>query len=426
MDQPASRPLADATVDTTVVSGADFGADTAGEIVDPVAHAAAGPMRADDPYAVSGAAAYHRDRLLAGIALVMGLGVALALPFALRAGAEFFLPLTVALVVAVALVPLLEWLERRSVPSGLAAFLCLAFFVGVANVAIAAIVVPASDWVALVPQRIGQIKTTVRPLVEVYASLNRTIDAMATTIAISKAHVHTVTLETPNSLLSLLTVSAPFAIIQFVFAMLAIFFFLAGWSAMRRNTIMRRSSFSSAMTLARVIQDVVDATSSYIATITLINLCLGVIVAGAVYTLGLPSPAMWGGLVTLLNYVPYVGPIAAAVLLLLGGLMTFADPWTAAAPAVIFVGLHLLEANIVTPTIVGRRLTISPLLILVALSFWGWVWGAAGAVLAVPLLIISRTVLDAAGRPDVAGFLFEAGTFAATGQRAEEPRPPLA
>ncbi len=382
-----------------------------------------GPLdRSRDPYAAGGTVPYHRDRLLASLTLVMGLLFVLALPFALKAGAEFFLPTTAALVVAVALVPLLEWLERRRVPSGAAAFLCLVFFVGIANLAIAAIVVPATNWVALLPQRIGQIKTTVRPLIEVYASLNKSIDEMANSVALTKAaHSRIVTLETPNSLLSLLTSSAPFAIIQFVFAMLVIFFFLAGWSNMRRHTIMRRSSFSSAMTLARVIQEVVDATSSYIATITIINVCLGCVVTAAAWALGLPTPAMWGGLVTLLNYVPYVGPIGAACLLLLGGLMTFVQPWAAAAPAAIFVMLHLVEANVVTPTIVGRKLTINPLLILVALSFWGWVWGAAGAVLAVPLLIISRTVLDAAGRPDIAGFLFESGTLAARPADDEGP-----
>lgn len=377
--------------------------------------------RYDDRYAAGGPVAYHRDRLLAAMTLLLGAAVLLALPFALRSGAEFFLPVTAALVIAVALVPLLEWLERRGLPSGLSAFLCVIFFLGIANMAIAAIVVPASNWVSLLPDRIGRIKTTVRPLVEVYASLDRTIDQMARTIVMARAaHPRTVTLETPNSLLSLMAASAPYAIVQFVFAMLVIFFFLAGWSNMRRATILRRASFSSAMTLARVIQDVVDATSSYIATITVINIGLGLIVAGCLSLLGLPTPLMWGGLVALLNYVPYLGPIAAAFLLGLGGVMTFPEPWSAAMPAAIFVGLHLIEANVVTPTIVGRRLTINPLLILVALSFWGWIWGAAGAVLAVPLLIIGRTVMEAAGMPDVAGFLFEAGTLATRRDKAAD------
>jgi predicted PurR-regulated permease PerM len=99
------------------------------------------------------------------------------------------------------------------------------------------------------------------------------------------------------------------------------------------------------------------------------------------------------------------------MLLALGGLMAFVDPWYAMLPALSFAAIHLVEANFITPLLVGRRLTINPLLILVALSFWGWVWGTTGALLAVPLLIILKTILDAAGKPDIAGFLFEEGTL---------------
>ena len=205
---------------------------------------------------------YHRDRLLAATALILGIGLVLALPFALRSGAEFFLPITAALVVAIALVPPLEWLERRGLPSGLSAFLCLIFFLGIANMAIAAIVVPASNWVAILPKRIGMIRTTVRPLVDVYAQLNKSVGELANTIMVAKSHARTVTIDTPNSLLSLLTTSAPFAIIQFFFGMLVIFFFLSGWTRARRHTITSRATFDSAMTLARVIQEVVDRTSS--------------------------------------------------------------------------------------------------------------------------------------------------------------------
>ncbi|WP_294202223.1 AI-2E family transporter, partial [uncultured Sphingomonas sp.] len=107
----------------------------------------------------------------------------------------------------------------------------------------------------------------------------------------------------------------------------------------------------------------------------------------------------------------YFGPVIGALLLAVGGLMTFSDIWVALAPPAIMYGMHLIEANLITPLIVGHRLTISPVLILVSLSFWGWVWGTTGALLAVPLLIILQTVLKAAGKPDIAGFLFEHGTL---------------
>src|SRR5262249_12814147 len=150
-----------------------------------------------------------------------------------------------------------------------------------------------------------------------------------------------------------------------------------------------RGSFGSAIAMARVIQEVVDSTSAYLGTITLINASVGLLLALALWLIGMPTPLMWGGLVALCNYIPYLGPIAALILLALGGVLVFADFWYALLPALIFATIHLVEANVVTPMIVGRRLTINPLLILVALSFWGWVWGTTGALLAVPLLIIT-------------------------------------
>ncbi|HEY5722497.1 MAG TPA: AI-2E family transporter [Allosphingosinicella sp.] len=366
--------------------------------------------------------AFRRDRLLAALTLIAGAGFALALPFALRAGAEFFLPVTAALVIAIALVPMLEWLERRRVPSGLSALICVLLFIVAANVAVASIVLPAAEWVRLLPERIGRIRDTLSPILEIYADLERFIDDLVNQFGSRGAAARTVTVEAPNSLLDIIATSAPFALVQMFFAVLVIFFFLAGWTRMRKRTITTRASFDGAMTTARAIQQVVDATSTYLGTITMVNIAMGLAVAMILYLLDMPTPLMWGGIVAVLNYIPYLGPIASVLLLALGGLMAFADPWYALLPALCFAGIHLLEANVITPSLVGRRLTINPLLILLALSFWAWVWGTTGALLAVPLLIILKTVMDAAGRPDIAGFLFEEGTL--TAPHHDEPGEP--
>jgi predicted PurR-regulated permease PerM len=361
-----------------------------------------------------------RDRLLASLTLIAGVGLIVALPFALREGAEFFMPVTAALVVAIALVPLLEWFERRGVPSKLAAGLCLIIFLAIAIFAIGSILVPATDWVALVPQRIGKVREALQPVLDLYKNLDRFIDRTTAQIAISQPQGRTVRIETPNSVLGLLTSSAPHLLIQLFFALLVIFFFLAGWTTMRKKTIVSRGSFEGALTTARVIQQVVDATSTYLGTITLINVGLGALTAAVLWWLGMPSPIMWGGIVAVLNYIPYLGPIASALLLFFGGLMTYPDIWSALAPPAAFISFHLIEANIFTPLVVGHRLTISPLSILVSLSFWAWVWGTTGALLAVPLLIILKTIFSAAGTPDIAGFLFEHGTLTHIGDPDEE------
>jgi predicted PurR-regulated permease PerM len=356
--------------------------------------------------------AMRRDRLLAALTLTAGIGLAVALPFALKEGAEFFLPLTTALVIAVALVPVLEWLERRRVPSSLAALICLLSFIVVVNIALAAIVVPATDFFRLLPARLGRIQDNLAPLFDLYSNLeayvNKTLRQIASTPI---RRPSTAAVAAPGSVLELAATSAPALIVQVLFGVLIIFFFLSGWSRMRRRTITGRTSFDGAMATARVIQDVIDDVSAYLGTITVINVTLGVVTGAALWAIGMPYPAMWGGIVALLNYIPYFGPVIGAFLLALGGLMTFSDIWMAMLPPAMMYGFHLIEANAITPFVVGHRLTISPLLILISLSFWGWVWGTLGALLAVPLLIIIQTVLGAAGKPDIAGFLFEHGTL---------------
>lgn len=353
-----------------------------------------------------------RDRLMAALALMAGIGLLLALPFALQAGAVFFLPLTTALVIAIALVPLLEWLERHRVPAPIAAFICVLLFLIAANVALASIVVPAWQWIRDLPAKIPQIQENLKPLIEFYANLDSFVNKTVMNFASAPMKQPEVMAATPpRSLIDLFATSAPSALVEMFFAILVIYFFLSGWTRLRRNAITSRASFGGAMATARVIQDVVDDTSAYLGTITLINLTLGLIVAGVLWAIGMPTPLMWGGIVALLNYIPYFGPVFAALLLAMGGLMTFPDLGWAFVPPIVMIACHLIEANVVTPLIVGHRLTISPIMILISLSFWGWVWGTTGALLAVPLLIIIQTVVNAAGKPDIAGFLFEHGTL---------------
>ncbi len=358
---------------------------------------------------------FRRDRLLAAMALIFGASFCLGLPFALKAGAEFFLPLTAAIVISIALVPPLEWLERRGAPSALAAFLALAGFLAIVNAALAIIVLPATGWFARIPESIPRIQSNLAPLIDFYSSLQKFVDRTLMSVASgTEATAQAVAAQAPSSVVDYFISAAPAAAIQLFFAVLVIFFFLAGWTRLRKGTIRRRGSFDGALQTARVIQNVVDATADYLATITMINAFLGLIVSLLLWALGMPSPFMWGGIVSLCNFVPYLGPIVAAALLGLGGLMTFDAVGIALLPALIFIGVHLVEANLITPLVLGKRLTVNPLLILVSLSFWGWVWGTPGALLAVPLLLILQTVLASTGTPDLAGFLFERGTLTTT------------
>jgi len=134
--------------------------------------------------------------------------------------------------------------------------------------------------------------------------------------------------------------------------------------------------------------------SNYLFSVSLINVGLGAIVSGGLYFMGVPNAAMWGMLAALLNFVPYFGPVAGVILLSIVGLLTFDTLWQGLLPPAWYLLLHLLEANLITPVLLGRRFTLNPVVIFVSLIFWTWLWGVPGALLSVPILVSIKVVCD--------------------------------
>jgi predicted PurR-regulated permease PerM len=134
--------------------------------------------------------------------------------------------------------------------------------------------------------------------------------------------------------------------------------------------------------------------SNYLFTVSLINLGLGLVVSGGLYFMGVPNAVMWGMFVAVLNFIPYFGPVAGIIVLAAVGLLTFDTLWQAALPPAWYLLLHTLEANLVTPALLGRRFTLNPVVIFVSLIFWTWLWGVPGALLSVPILVSVKVVCD--------------------------------
>jgi predicted PurR-regulated permease PerM len=134
--------------------------------------------------------------------------------------------------------------------------------------------------------------------------------------------------------------------------------------------------------------------SNYLFSVSLINTGLGIIVGGGLYWLGVPNAAMWGVLIALLNFIPYFGPFAGISLLAVVGLLTFDTLWKGLLPPAWYLLLHLLEANFITPVLLGRRFTLNPVVIFVSLMFWTWLWGVPGALLSVPILVSIKVICE--------------------------------
>jgi predicted PurR-regulated permease PerM len=183
------------------------------------------------------------------------------------------------------------------------------------------------------------------------------------------------------------------AVSQFVLFFGTLVFFLATSSTLRQKLIIAFWTRDARLRMMRIWNDIEDNLVSYVGLVTLINLALGVVTTAMLYLVGFPNPLTFGLLTVALNYIPYIGPAIIAVVLFCVGLVAMPSLGQAFLASALFVAIASAEGHFITPSIVGRRLTMSPFLVFLALAFWTWLWGPIGAFLAVPLLIVSFVVL---------------------------------
>jgi len=134
--------------------------------------------------------------------------------------------------------------------------------------------------------------------------------------------------------------------------------------------------------------------STYLITALAINVGEGLVVAGALYLLGMPNPALWGALVVLLEFVPYLGAITIMIVLTIAALTTFDSVSHALLIPAAYLAVNLIQANLVSPLLYSRRLTLNPVALFVGLAFWWWIWGIPGAFIAVPLMATFKIFCD--------------------------------
>ena len=345
----------------------------------------------------------QQARLQSAILLVLGLGLFFALPFVLSIGSIVFLPPVTAIVLTIVLAPAADRLVRLGLPNMLASFLALILLIAVVVAALSLILQPAYDMVDQVPAMARRVTLRFAELRSNLAwlnDINRQIGRLT-----GNAATREVVVATP-SVIEQVAFATPSVLIEVLLTFLLTFFMIESRIRTKRRLLFDRHSFGASVRIARVIRAVQDRVASYILTVAQINLGVGLIVAGGSWAFGFAAPIMWGGLAFVLNFLPYVGPFTMTALLTLVGVGTAKTVVLGLLPGLAFLGLHAVEANFVTPSILGARLTLNPVSILVSISYFSWIWGALGALLSVPILLTLTALVDHLGRPNLVGFLF--------------------
>lgn len=349
------------------------------------------------------AANSEQMRLISGLVVLLGAGLFLALPFVLSIGAVVFLPLVCALVLSIMLAPLADRLAGLGLPNVIASFLALALAAGGFLALLSAILQPALDIIDQLPamaRKVAQQAAQLRGDLGWLSDLNRQLLRL-----VGRTPAREVVLAGP-SVIEQLAFATPVLVLEALLTILMSFFMIESRVRMRRRLLHNPAHPQSGLKAARMMREVQDLVGSYMATVGLINLGVGVLVGLGAWALGFEAPLMWGGLAALLNFLPYLGPLAMMLILALVGLATRDTLLVGLLPLFLYIGLHVIEANLVTPAILGRRFTLNPVLILVAISYFYWIWGVIGALLAMPILLILTAMFHHVGRPNLLGFVF--------------------
>jgi predicted PurR-regulated permease PerM len=320
----------------------------------------------------------------------------LAVGYTLWAAQDLLLPVLLAMFFALVGNPIIRMLQRILVPRFVGALLVLVLGITGTVMLGQQLVTPAGEWVRQVPAQMRDLAPKLRNLVKPMQEANKAAENIAraaggesTTrpVQVVKTEVndpYKVLTSTPRLLASVLAV------------VLLTFFFMVYGQSLQRNAIALLPGRQQKRITVEILQSIEREISRYVLTITINNALVGLAFAVALYFLGVPldEALLWGTMAALLNFAPYVGPLIGMLIMLLMGFVAFDDPLYAVLPASIYLGLHALEGQLITPIVLGKRMALSPLILILALMVFGWLWGIIGLLLAVPLLVCVKIVLS--------------------------------
>ena len=328
------------------------------------------------------------DNIRQSAAQIATIGIFLLLLGAgLYVGQSLLLPILTAMVIGATLNPLVKLASRYGISPWITSVVLSGLLIGAIGIGITLLAAPVAEWISRAPEIGATIKQKLyvfdRPLASLRELQHVLQPAGDNAVAVQTSEF--------SFLTPVVAVLTP-ALAQIVLFLATLILFLAVQGDFRRYMVSLFADRDAKLRFMRIASDVEQNLASYLVVVTVINLTMGAIVAIGAWAFGFPNPLIFGMLAALFNYIPYIGPGAMTIVLFATGLVTFPTLTYALLPPACFIALATMEGHLITPTILGRQLTLNPMAVFLALAFWTWLWGPVGAFLAVPLSIIALVI----------------------------------
>ncbi|MBV9251153.1 MAG: AI-2E family transporter [Acetobacteraceae bacterium] len=316
----------------------------------------------------------------------------IALLAALYVASEIILPIVLAIVLKLLLQPFVRVLDRLHVPRGIGALIATILLVAGFAGLVSALAGPATSWAGKLPEALPQLQqnlAVLRPPIAAIQSMIQKLEGLAgggSPAPAAGAHA-------PN-VIGMLFAGTTTLLGGLFTTLVVLFYLLVSGETFLRRVVEILPRFADKRQAVEISMHIERNISVYLITITLINAVVGSVTLLIMWLCGVANPLLWGTIAFVLNFIPILGPLTGIVVFLMASVLSLGVTWGALLPVGLYFGVHVIEGEIVTPMLMARRFTINPVAIILSLVFWYWMWGVAGAILAVPMLAIAKIICD--------------------------------
>jgi predicted PurR-regulated permease PerM len=312
----------------------------------------------------------------------------------LYVASAIILPVVLAFVVNLLLQPAVRLLERLHFPRAVGALLAVFLVIGALVGLVAGLSVPATTWAERLPEGIPRLEAHLEVIKGPIQAFQKVIQQAEQAADAPPGRGSIVSVRRDLGITGALFAGTRSVLDGLFTTILVLYFLLVAGDIFLRRIVEILPTFSNKRQAVDISQQIQEDISAYLLTITAMNAVVGVATAAAMYLCGLGDPLLWGATAFLLNFIPILGPLFGVFIFVLVGMLGFESLWWALLPPVLYFGIHLVEGETLTPMLLARRFTLNPVLIILSLVFWFWMWGVPGAILAVPMLAILKIICD--------------------------------
>ncbi len=348
----------------------------------------ADPIETDgDGDSVSSTQHWSNNRLL-------GILVFLLVLYTLALAASLIVPLLLSLLLGLMLAPAVRWLCKWRIPRPLASIMVLGITLAFCVTILASLVNPAQEWLAHAPKAIDRMEQIARELRKPFVVASNATQEIIHLTATEGEEKPVRVVDATAGPFSQIISATPALLVSSTVTLFLTFALLLHGDDMLRKFVELAPRLKAKKEIVMATRSVQTELSAYVITISLINIALGLITSLALWWMGIKNPLLWGGVAGLLNFAPYLGPLLTVIILTVVGFTDFSAAFAALTVPGIFLVLHLIEGQAVTPLIVGQRLALDPIMVFLAMLVLGWLLGVGGLLMAVPLMTCLKILAE--------------------------------